>query len=421
MPFKEQKKIKEQKDKEITFTVLPSQMRVLRSRRREILYSGGFGSGKSDAVCFKIAQQACYPGNQILLVRKTLTSLKNTVLKNLIEAQPDRPAILPKNYYTYFKAENKISIAGGGDIYLTGLEDFYRIRSFNAGCICIDEGIELTHQEYVELMGRLRNKAPKYRQIMMATNPSSKGHWIYKRFYTKEIPGWENRTAIRASSYENIFSPKDYLRSLENMDEISRERYLHGRWMSQEAAIYQNFNREEHVLKLHEDLFTDYLLSVDFGYTSPCGILLIGIYGDNRYHVISELKKEKMLIGEYLKVIEDFKEYEPIVVVDPSAATLIAEIQNKEFMVEKAPNDVMIGIGRVRNKFQMIHQSYALTIDPSCIKLIDELECYHYEPNSEKPVKQNDHLVDALRYAVNYWDEHTAEYETPQFYFGNED
>ena len=41
-----------------------------------------------------------------------------------------------------------------------------------------------------------------------------------------------------------------------------------------------------------------------------------------------------------------------------------------------------------------------LTIDPSCVETINEFESYVWRPEKDEPVKENDHAMDALRYAV---------------------
>lgn len=64
--------------------------------------------------------------------------------------------------------------------------------------------------------------------------------------------------------------------------------------------------------------------------------------------------------------------------------------------------DIVAGVDRVRELFKQnrIH------ISPDCKNLIHELETYRYpdkkpdQNEQEKPVKENDHALDALRYAL---------------------
>ncbi len=41
-----------------------------------------------------------------------------------------------------------------------------------------------------------------------------------------------------------------------------------------------------------------------------------------------------------------------------------------------------------------------LTVDPSCVDTINEFESYVWKPEKDEPVKENDHAMDALRYAI---------------------
>jgi phage terminase large subunit len=39
-----------------------------------------------------------------------------------------------------------------------------------------------------------------------------------------------------------------------------------------------------------------------------------------------------------------------------------------------------------------------LTVDPSCVNVINEFESYTWKPEKDEPVKENDHAMDAVRY-----------------------
>ena len=66
------------------------------------------------------------------------------------------------------------------------------------------------------------------------------------------------------------------------------------------------------------------------------------------------------------------------------------------------PGKSVAGIDKVRELFKQ----QRIFINPKCVNLIWELETYSYperKPDNnepEKPIKENDHAVDALRYAL---------------------
>lgn len=68
----------------ITRKLFRKQIEFVTATERHVVQSGGFGSGKSDALCVKLVSRASRPGAREGLVRKTLESLKKSTLKTLL-------------------------------------------------------------------------------------------------------------------------------------------------------------------------------------------------------------------------------------------------------------------------------------------------------------------------------------------------
>lgn len=89
-------------------------------------------------------------------------------------------------------------------------------------------------------------------------------------------------------------------------------------------------------------------------------------------------------------------------IIDPSAASFIAECRRRGFYVRPANNEVLEGIRKVSN----LLVKRRIKIHNSCSCLIDEMGTYLWDEKAalhgvEKPVKESDHSADALRYKVN--------------------
>ena len=89
------------------------------------------------------------------------------------------------------------------------------------------------------------------------------------------------------------------------------------------------------------------------------------------------------------------------VVIDPSALSLKTELRNRGYRMKDANNDVINGIRYVSTMFAL----KKLLINKKCKSLINELHSYVWdakaaEHGDERPVKTNDHAVDALRYGI---------------------
>ena len=374
--------------------LFPSQLKFVTSSKKCILMSGSYGCGKSKALCYALIKQASIPGNDVLLLRKTLTSLRRSTLISLIGGGDP---VLPKNSYRINKQEQCISLNGGGNIYYMGLDEATKIRSMNLGAIAIDEAIEISEVEYNELLGRLRLTVGS-RQMFLATNPGSPQHWIYQYFFVNRL---DNMEVIMAKTHENTLLPEDYVESLKALPPSLYRRYVLGEWCAIEGLIYDNFERTVNVRNFEEEHlnipYEEHYLGIDFGYKSPTAMVLVGRTGE-KIRVLKEIFQKKLLMSQIKKHVTDFYDSYPNMtcVVDPSAATLIAELENLGIYTLKADNDVILGINRVRTAF-----NDGLLISDGCVNLIRELENYVYEQGSEKPVKINDHALDALRYVLN--------------------
>jgi hypothetical protein len=126
------------------------------------------------------------------------------------------------------------------------------------------------------------------------------------------------------------------------------------------------------------------------------------------YHLAKEFyhdgrKHGQMTDGEYADALERFAEGTgaEFVIIDPSASSFIAELRKRGLKVIKAKNSVMDGIRAVSE----LLLAGLLTVSPSCECTLREVSEYMWDSSAEgkgedKPLKQNDHAMDMLRYAV---------------------
>ncbi|MDA6141375.1 hypothetical protein OSK03_26710, partial [Escherichia coli] len=107
---------------------------------------------------------------------------------------------------------------------------------------------------------------------------------------------------------------------------------------------------------------------------------------------------------EYSKDLKEFLQGVRVtgVIIDPSAASFIAQLKQDRFRVIKAVNDVADGIRNVASalKRKLIYYN------DCCKETFREFASYIWDEKAanrgeEKPVKQNDHHLDSDRYFVN--------------------
>ena len=389
--------------------VLPQQLNFLRSEKREILYSGAFGAGKSRAICLRVAMRASIKGAREGLCRKTFVSLKRSTLKTLLEPDGLLPPVLPKGSYEYRKIDGEIMIHGGGSIMLFGLEDAARIASMNLSGVGVDEAVELNERDWTMLRGRIRLSLPDLpNQLYGACNPSTPHHFLAKRF---GLAGGhqcaKNCEAIVTTSRDNWFLPEDYIADLETMTGVARRRYVEGLWCGSEGLVYDRWDESRFVVDEVPDEFDRMIVGMDEGYNNPAVLLLIGVK-DDRVFVIDEWYERQKLEAEVVEVCQSWKEQHPIdcFVVDPSAAKLRAAMRHIGLDVIPANNSVWTGIQTVAARLSDDPAGNPrLVVHRQCSNLLREFASYEWSmkqdgTTKDVPKKEHDHALDSLRYSM---------------------
>lgn len=203
----------------------PSQERFWESRKKFVLFSGGYGCGKSLMLTLKAVDFALkYPGNYILMGRKTYPELRDTLLKEFFVLCPD---ILIKDY---LKAEGRVIFHNKSEIVFRHLDTVAasEIRSMNLGAAFIDQAEDIEKEVFDGLRGRLRREGvpDEDRKIYLSCNPALT--WLFAEFKQNPQPEYE---VIEASTLENEKNlPKGYVEDLLKYPESYKKQYVYGVW-----------------------------------------------------------------------------------------------------------------------------------------------------------------------------------------------
>lgn len=208
------------------------------------LNSGGFGSGKSLALYVKLILLCkCFPGNRVLLGRKTLSDIDRAVLPELF-------GLLAPTSYEHRVKDGLINFHNGSQIILFGLDAMQsgniadikkaeqKLKSLNLGAYFIDQLEEVEYAVIKVLNSRLRRNEVPFRQGNSDCNPAN--FWAYHQFKLGEMQGEDdtwipNPNASASQLYEssmlyNPHLPWDYVRKqiAENDSYVSR--FVIGNW-----------------------------------------------------------------------------------------------------------------------------------------------------------------------------------------------
>jgi hypothetical protein len=211
------------------------------------LNAGGFGSGKSLALYVKlILLVKCFPGNRVLLGRKTLSDIDRAVLPELFD-------LMPPTWYEHRVKDGVININNGSQIILFGLDAMQsggvadikkaqqKLKSLNLGAYFIDQLEEVEYPVIEVLNSRLRRNEVPFRQGNSDCNPAN--FWAYDHFVANVR---DSHVLYESSMLYNPHLPWDYIRKQLSMDEDYVRRFVFGEWNT-DVLLKGSIFAKEHI------------------------------------------------------------------------------------------------------------------------------------------------------------------------------
>lgn len=286
-------------------------------------------------------------------------------------------------------------------IQLRGWESIETLRGQKFHFIVIDE------------IAMMRNFWIQWQEVIIPTLTDTKGEVLFistpkgfNHFYELYNLELENKDwkSFHFTTYDNPHiedEEVDKLKAQMTEDRFAQE-YL-AEFKRTEGLVYKEFIRELDITDKTPENIKTTILGLDFGYTNPAAMLKIDIDRDNTFWITEEWYKT----GQTNEQIgEKALSYKPqSVYPDQAEPDRIEALKKMGLNCREVSKDIPAGIDRVRELFKQ----RKIKIHNSCRNLIWELETYSYpdkkpgQNEKEVPIKENDHALDALRYALyNY-------------------
>ena len=302
--------------------------------------------------------------------------------------------------------QRRIKVVGAKD---EGSEKYIRGMTL-AGAYC-DELTLMPERFFKQLLNRLSIPGAK---LYATTNPDSPAHYLYKEYVTNEEKLRDGLVkVIHFGLDDNPNLGEDYKNNIRNSySGMWFKRMILGLWVLAEGVIYDMFDEERHCFS--DDEWNNTLksrcrryIACDYGTKNP--MVFLDIYDDGEtiwipdmYYWDSRKEQRQKTDTEYADDLEKMldEELPDFIIIDPSAASFKLECQGRGFRVKDADNSVNDGIrlvGKLLTKGKIrIHKK-------NCQPMIEEFQAYVWDEKAsrngdEKPVKQQDHSMDALRY-----------------------
>lgn len=376
-----------------------------------IIADGAIRSGKTIAMSLSFVLWAMFSfnGQNFGMCGKTIGSFRRNVLfwlKLMLKARgykvedhrADNLVIVRRK-----GVENYFYIFGGKDERSQDLIQGITL----AGCF-FDE-VALMPESFVnQATGRCSVDGSKY---WFNCNPDGPYHWFKVGWIDKKVE--KNLIYLHFTMDDNLSLSEHIKARYRSMySGVFYQRYILGIWCVAEGIIYDMFDAVKNCFDTVKDLINDEdsrYVSCDYGTQNAMVFLLWEkSYGGKWYctkeYYYSGRDKEKQKTDcEYADDLERFLDGKKVrqIIVDPSAASFIVELRKRGFNVRKAKNDVEDGIRVVGSALNL----ELIYFQNSCKETLKEFASYTWdtkagERGEDKPVKQHDHCMDAVRYFV---------------------
>lgn len=391
------------------YTFRGANSQLFSSKESEVVLAGAAETGKTVACCLKSHIIACkYPGAQGALVRKVGADISGTVFLTMKKILKGAPVEI----YGGVNKPEKIIYSNGSTIWIGGMDNPGKTLSGERDFIQVCQAEELALNDWEIMTTRTTGRGAVYKhpQIFGDCNPSGSKHWIVQRAKDGKLKLLQSKHEDNPTLYDEhgqlTEQGKRTLERLDNLTGVRRTRLLLGQWSTAEGVVYDTFDSSLHVKQRDDKEFIEWHLACDEGYTNPAVILLVGVDTDGRWHIAREFYERGVLQSRFVGQVKEWQIEKQcnVVAVDESAAGLIADMQNNGIPATSAKGRVLDGIQKVQDRLKLQGDGKPrLTVDPSCVNLINEFESYVWKKakdgmGKDEPVKENDHALDAVRY-----------------------
>ena len=369
-----------------------------------LICDGAVRSGKTVFMssAFVIWAMEYYDRTNFAICGKTVQSAERNVLKPLQENES-----LP--YTMSYKVSTKVLTVRCGAkenyFYIFGGKDessYMLIQGITLAGVLFDE-VALMPRSFVEqaLSRAISFEHPKY---WFNCNPESPNHYFYKEWLENQKEG---TTHLHFLLEDNpILTPQMIERTKAMYSGVFYDRYIRGLWVIAEGIIYPMFGKDTIVPTIERE-YSRYVISMDYGIQNPTAMLLWGFCDgvwyqvDEFYHSGRETSQQKT-DQDYYEDLEQLAgdRYIDCLIIDPSATSFIALVkQKRRFKVRRAANDVIDGIQKTASAIQQ----GKIKVNDCCKRTIKEYGLYSWDQKADedRPIKDNDHAMDATRYFVN--------------------
>jgi phage terminase large subunit len=350
--------------------------------KRIVVAQGGSRSGKTyNILIYWIVKLLQEEGKTLSIVRKTLPSLKNSVLKDLVE-------VLEKfNIYdpTKFHKQEGFYELGTNIINWFSVDEPQKLRGSKRDYLYCNEANELTIEDWNQLIFRTSDKT------ILDLNPSELSCWVY------DLENRDDSYLFKTTYKDNPFVDKNIIKELENLkdkDENLYRIYTLGERGIATTLVFNKWNTIEKIPPSAKLLG----YGADFGYNDATTI--VGVYQEGDSLFYKELLYSRGLTtGDLIHKMSTLNiDKTDTIWCDSSQPQTIEELRRNKYNAKPVnKKSILHGIDLMKQHYNFI------TTDSK--NILQEFGSYKWKTDKDgklldTPEDKDNHTIDSIRYCV---------------------
>ena len=343
---------------------------------------GGTRSGKTWAILQWIIVKCLENKESVTIVRKTIPSLKRTVIKDFKDVMVSL-GIWNENDWNI--SDRIYSFYTDSTISFISTDDAEKLRGLKSTILWLEEANEIDTESYFQL--QIRTTGP----IILSYNPTiSPYHWIREmQDCTRYFTTYKNNPYLE-------YNVKKAIEDLRLTNPKAWKVYGLGEYVNNDKAIFE-FTPIEWIPETAEFI----AFGIDFGFSNdPTAIVSLWKQNGNELYILEHLYERGMVTTDIADALKELVKGRDEIWADSAEPRLIEELYRMGFNIRpviKGKDSINFGIG--------ILQNHKLFIPKSCQNLTNEFYSYEWETDRfgkqlDKPIDYMNHLIDAARYAA---------------------
>ena len=340
---------------------------------------GGTRSGKTYAILQWIIVQCLQSKQEVTIVRKTIPSLKRTVIKDFkdvmqtLEIWNENDWNISDRIYTFY---NNSSIS------FISTDDAEKLRGLKSSILWLEEANEIDSESYFQL--QIRTTGP----IILSYNPTiSPYHWLRQM---------EDSSRYFTTYRNNPYLEKSVVKAIEDLQRTNVKAwkvYGLGEYTTNEKAVFV-FNSVEWIPD--ESEFIAY--GLDYGYSNDPSCLVSVWRYDGEIYIIEHFYETGLTTSDLDAKLKPIVQGRQEIWADSSEPRLNDELYKLGYNVRpvvKGKDSINFGI--------QVMQNYKINIPKACQNLTNEFYSYEWATDRfgaqlDKPIDYMNHGIDATRY-----------------------